>query len=307
MAALDRRAEQVRAFNRFYTRQIGLLDRGYLESPLSLTEMRVLYELANSGPRTASALCDDLGLDAGYASRILRGFEGRGWIRRSAADGDARQSILSLTRKGLAGFAPFDKKAHDHGVAMLGKLAARDQIRMTEAMQIIEQLLGDRAAQKPKIVVRPHRPGDIGWVIHRHGALYAQEYGWDERFEALVAEIAARFVQEFDAERERCWIAEMDGEIAGSIFLVKKSKSVAKLRLLLVEPWARGSGIGTLLVGECIGFAREAGYKKITLWTQSGLDAARRIYERAGFRRVKEEPGPDLAGGMLSQTWELML
>jgi DNA-binding MarR family transcriptional regulator/GNAT superfamily N-acetyltransferase len=306
MTHLDRRTDQVRAFNRFYTRQIGLLHPGYLASPLSLTEMRLLYELMHGDDRTASSLCRDLGLDPGYLSRMLRGFQKRGWIRRTAVEGDARRSILSLTRKGRAAFAPFDAKAHRETAAMLARLSPGEQRRLTDATSVIEQLLGNRTERKREIVLRPHRSGDMGWVIHRHGALYSQEYGWDERFEALVADIAARFIQQLDPQRERCWIAEIDGEIAGSIFLVKKSKSVAKLRLLLVEPWARGAGVGTRLVDECIRFARAAGYKKLTLWTQSVLHAARRIYERAGFQLAHEEPSRDFPN-TLSQTWDLAL
>jgi len=307
MTALDRHAEDIRTFNRMYTRQIGLLDRSYLDSTLSLTEMRVLYELAAADGLTASALCATVGLDAGYASRIMHSFEKRGGVRRTASDDDARRILLTLTRKGRAMFAPYDRKAHEHAAAMAGALSPGDRSRLTGAMQTIASLLEGAAAPKREIVLRPHRPGDIGWVIHRHGALYAQEYGWDERFEALVAEIAARFVQEFDAQRERCWIAEINGEIAGSIFLVKKTKSIAKLRLLLVEPWARGTGLGTRLVDECIGFARQAGYRKITLWTQDVLHAARRIYERDGFKLMEETRHRDFGDEMKSQIWDLAL
>lgn len=311
MPILDQRATEVRSFHRFYTKQIGLLRQGYLDSPFSLTEMRVLYELAHREKLTAAGLCRDLDLDAGYVSRMLKSFEKRGWLSRKRAAGDGRQQVLSFSGRGRVGFAKFETKAHADTAAMLAKLPEDGQARLVAAMAAIERLLGVRPEPKTPYVLRPHRPGDIGWVIHRHGALYAQEYGWDERFEALVAEIAARFIQKFDPRRERCWIAEKDGEIVGSVFLVKKSKDVAKLRLLLVEQSARGLGIGARLVEECIRFARQAGYKKITLWTQNVLHAARRIYERAGFQLMHEEPSPDLGGdrcrGMLSQTWDLVV
>jgi len=307
MTGLDRRAEEVRSFNRFYTRHIGLLRLGYLNSPFSLTEMRALYELAHQEGLTAAALCRELDLDAGYLSRMLKNFEKHGWLQRKRASGDGRQSVLAMTRSGRAIFAPYDAKAHAETAAMLAKLSPDAQRRLMTAMHSIEKLLGSQPEPSTPYILRQHQPGDIGWVIHRHGALYTQEYGWDERFEALVAEIAARFIQRFDSKRERCWIAEKDGDIVGSIFLVKKTKSVAKLRLLLVEPSARGLGIGARLVDECIRFARQAGYKKITLWTQNVLHSARRIYQRAGFQLVHEEPNRDLGHDLKAQTWDLIL
>jgi DNA-binding MarR family transcriptional regulator/GNAT superfamily N-acetyltransferase len=297
----------VRGFNRFYTKQIGLLRKGYLESPFSLTEVRVLYELAHREHPIATELANELELDAGYLSRLLRSFEKRGLIARKSSETDARQNFLSLTKKGCKAFAPLETKSQKETAAMLTKLSEAEQDRLVEAMHSIEELLGSKPDQKTPYVLRSHRPGDMGWVVHRHGALYAREYGWDERFEALVAGIVAKFIQNFDPKRERCWIAEQDGAIAGSIFLVRKSDRVAKLRLLLVEPSARGLGIGNRLVEECIGFARQAGYRRITLWTQSNLYAARHIYEKAGFRLVKTEPHRDFGYDLESETWDLRL
>lgn len=303
----DSKVAAVRGFNRFYTRQIGVLDKGYLKSPFSLTEARVLYELANRKRSTATELGKQLGIDAGYLSRILMGFEKRGYLKRQASKNDGRQSHLSLTVAGHKAYAPLEKKSQAEVAAMVDKLSPAAQNCLIEAMHNIEAILGDRPEPKAPYLLRPHQPGDMGWVIHRHGALYAQEYGWDERFEALVAEIAARFIQNFDPKRERCWIAEKDGAIAGSVFLVKHSDTIGKLRLLLVEPSARGLGIGGRLVEECIRFARQAGYKKITLWTQSILLAARHIYEKAGFRLVQAEPQNSFGFDLIGETWDLDL
>jgi DNA-binding MarR family transcriptional regulator/GNAT superfamily N-acetyltransferase len=297
----------VRAFNRFYTRQIGLLHAGYLKSPFSLTEVRVLYEIARRPRLTAAALGKELGLDAGYLSRILLKFDNRGLIRRQPSESDGRQSCLSLTRAGQSAFSPLDRGAELQVATLLAKLSQPDQAHLIQSMRTIEQLLDAHPQPATPYLLRSHQPGDMGWVIHRHGALYAQEYGWDERFEALVAEIAAQFIQNFDARRERCWIAEKDGAIAGSVFLVRKSKTVAKLRLLLVEPSARGLGLGGRLVEECIRFARQAGYRKITLWTQSILLAARKIYERNGFQLVSQEPHRTIGRRLIGETWELKL
>jgi DNA-binding MarR family transcriptional regulator/N-acetylglutamate synthase-like GNAT family acetyltransferase len=303
---LDQRAEVVRSFNRFYTRQIGLLHKSYLECPFSLAEMRVLYELAHRDGLTATELSGDLDLDAGYLSRMLLGFKKRGYVRKTVAEDDARQSHLSLTTRGKAVFAPFDAKSHAEIAGMLARRSPAEQKHLVEAMRTIETILGGGERKTP-YVLREHRPGDMGWVVHRHGALYFQEYGWDERFEALVAEIAAKFIQNFDPKRERCWIAERDGEIVGSIFLVRKSETVGKLRLLLVEPSARGIGLGRHLVAECIRFARQVGYRKVVLWTQKNLLAAIHLYEEAGFRLVKEEPHASYGYDLISQTWELKL
>src|SRR5260370_1013355 len=233
--------ESFRSFNRFYARQIGLLRKGYLDSPFSLTEVRILYELAHRDAPTATELSKELGIDAGYLSRTLLRFRKRGLIQRKPSSDDRRQAHLSLTKRGRQAFAPLETESQAQIAAMLGKLSAPEQNRLVGAMHTIEKLLGAKSGRTAPYLLRPHRPGDMGWVIHRHGAIYAREYGWDERFEALVAEIAAKFIQNFDPGRERCWIAEKDGEIAGSVFLVKQSEMVAKLRLLLVEPSARGA------------------------------------------------------------------
>lgn len=303
----DRRAESVRRFNRFYTRQIGLLQRGYLDSPFSLAEARVLYEIAHADGPTATDLCRELAMDAGYLSRLLRNFQKRGLIDRKVSESDARRSHLFLTKRGRRVFAPLDARAHQEVAAMLARLPEPEQKRLIDSIETIGRVLGGKPPEKSPYILRPHQPGDIGWVVHRHGVLYFQEYGWDERFEALVAEIAARFIRNFDAKRERCWIAEKDGAIAGSVFLVREPDEVAKLRLLLVEPWARGLGIGSRLVEECIRFARQARYRKITLWTQGELAAAQRIYRKAGFRLVREEPHAHFGIPMVGQIWELDL
>lgn len=306
----DRHVAAVRSFNRFYTRQIGALDRGYLRSPYSLAEARVLYELATRAERpTATDLSRELGLDAGYLSRILRGFEKRRMLTRATARHDGRQSILSLSKKGRREFAKLDKRTSEQIRELVGTLPPAKKRDAIGAMQTIEAAFGagQKREQVRSLTVRLHRPGDMGWVIHRHGVLYAQAYGFDERFEALVARICADFIDGFDAKRERCWIAERDGEILGSIFCVQKSKTVAKLRMLLVEPSARGLGVGSRLVDECVRFARATGYKKITLWTQSNLDAARRIYQRAGFRLTREEPHTSFSKKLVAQTWDLQL
>jgi DNA-binding MarR family transcriptional regulator/N-acetylglutamate synthase-like GNAT family acetyltransferase len=299
--------DAVRGFNRFYTRQIGVLREGLLQSPFSLTEARVLYEIAHRPQPTATELCQELGLDAGYLSRILSKFEKSGLVSRSASRSDGRRILLKLSAKGRRTFATLDIRQRGEVASMLRPISPAGQFELVQAMQRIESLLGGRSESRP-YVLRAHQPGDMGWVIHRHGALYAQEYGYDEQFEALVAEIAARFIQNFDAKRERCWIAEKGGEIVGSVFLVKESKTVAKLRLLLVEPSARGLGIGKRLVDECIRFARQAGYRKIVLWTQSELPAARHVYQQAGFRLVEEKPHRSWGReDLVSEIWELDL
>jgi DNA-binding MarR family transcriptional regulator/GNAT superfamily N-acetyltransferase len=301
----DRQVQAVRSFNRFYTKQIGVLGEGHLDTAYSLTEARVLYELAHRERPTASEIGRDLGLDAGYLSRILRRFQKDGLVARKRSAEDARQSHLQITAKGRRAFAPLDRSASDAISKLMAGLSETGQTALTNCMRRIENLLGPKA--EPAVTLRSHRPGDIGWVIQRHGALYFQEYGWDERFEALVAEIAAKFVHNFDPARERCWIAEVDGEPAGSVFLVRQSDEVAKLRLLLVEPAARGLGVGQRLVTECIRFAREKGYQTITLWTQDVLHAAGHIYRKAGFRLVREEPHALFGIEMTGQIWELDL
>jgi len=297
----------VRRFNRFYTRQIGVLRQGLLNSPYSLAEARVLYEIAHRQQPTATELGQDLQLDAGYLSRILRSFEQRGLLSKQASPKDARQSLLSLTAMGRAEQSTLEAASNAEVGAMLDTLPVDRQTRLLRAMQAIEKLLGPGEASREPYLLRTHRPGDIGWIVHRHGLLYAREYGWDETFEALVAEIAAKFIRDFKPERERCWVAERDGEILGSVFLVEHSAAVAQLRLLLVEPSARGLGIGRRLVEECIRFARQAGYDRITLWTNDILGAARRIYEAAGFKLMGEEKHHSFGHDLVGQTWELRL
>jgi DNA-binding MarR family transcriptional regulator/N-acetylglutamate synthase-like GNAT family acetyltransferase len=301
------RVESVRRFNRFYTKQIGLLSEHILKSQFSLAEARVIYELAQREKATATEMGAELGLDAGYLSRLLAAFKKRGLISKKPSETDGRQSVIWLTDKGRKAFAELNAHSHGEVESLLGRLPQADQNRLIDAMRVIEEVLGARPEQNVPYVIRPHRPGDMGWVMHRHGVIYNEEYGWDEEFEALVAEIAAKFIRNYDPKRERCWIAERGGEIAGCIFLVKKTNTVAQLRLLLVEPSARGMGIGKRLVNECVRFARQTGYKKITLWTNSLLDAARHIYEEAGFRLVKEEPHHSFGHDLVGQNWELKL
>jgi len=297
----------VRRFNRFYTQQIGVLAEGLLSSPFSLTEARVIYELAHHEQTTATELGNELGLDAGYLSRILRGFKKQGLIDKQPSETDGRQTILRLTEQGQDAFATLNARSHNQIVAILDKLSTEDQNRLVDALRTIEGLLGARPEHKVPYILRPHQPGDMGWVVHRHGVLYAEEYGWNEQFEALVASIVAEFIQHYDPRRERCWMAEMDREVVGSVFLVKKSDTVAKLRLLLVEPKARGLGIGSRLVDECVRFARQASYDRITLWTNSVLLAARHIYEQAGFRLIQAGPHHSFGHDLIEETWELAL
>jgi len=303
---LAARVGAIRRFNRFYTRQIGVLHEGLLASPFSLAESRVLYELARRDDLTATELGRELGLDAGYLSRMLRGFETRGFVekRRSARDG--RQSHLALTAAGRQAFAPLDERSSAEVAAMLARLPAATQGRLARAMAEIEAILHPVAEAAP-YSLRAHRPGDIGWVVERHGALYHQEYGWDQGFEALVAEIGAKFIRDFDPVRERAWIAERHGERVGSVFLVRQSDQIAKLRLLLVEPSARGLGLGRRLTEECVRFARDRGYAKITLWTNDILTAARTIYDRAGFRLVASEAHRSFGHDLVGENWELEL
>ena len=301
----DRCVGVVRGFSRFWTRRIGALEEGYLKSPFSLTEARVLYELAHAEETSASQLGEELGLDAGYLSRILRGFEERGLVDKKPSQTDGRRRLLSLTARGREAFAPLDTRSQEDIGSMLDALSDAEVERLVGAMRTIEGLLGNRPGAP--YLLRPHGPGDMGWVVHRHGALYGREYGWDERFEALVARIVADFVDNYDPAGERCWIAERNGEPVGSVFLVRQSESVAKLRLLLVEPEARGLGIGTRLVEECIRFAGSHGYVKLTLWTNDVLHAARHIYETAGFRLVHEEPHHSFGHDLVGQNWEMSL
>ncbi len=301
------RVPAVRAFNRFYTRQIGVLQRGVLQSPYSLTEVRVLYELANGMDLTATELERLLDLDPGYLSRILRVFERRGMLLRERSRKDGRQRLLRLTARGRKVFSELDVRQSREVGKMLEPISEDGHETLIASMQAIQGVLIGKSDGKGKVSVRTHSPGDMGWVMFRHGVLYDREYGWDERFEALVGEIVVNFLKNFDEERERCWIAEIDGKRVGSIFLVKESTTVAKLRLLLVEPSARGHGVGKLLVRECIDFAQKAGYRKLTLWTNSVLDAARHLYEVAGFRLVKEEKHTSFGHELTGQYWELEL
>ena len=304
---LQQRTGDVRRFNRFYTRQIGVLRRNYLDSAYSLGEMRVLYELAH-GATTATDIGRALDLDAGYLSRVLRNFEKRGFIGRKPSRADARQSHIALTARGAKAFAPFEKRSQDFVGGMLGKLKPDDQARLVAAMTTIETLLGEPAASaKPSYTLRAPRRGDFGWMVSRHAELYAQEYNWGEPFEGLCAQIVADFVNNFDAKLERCWIAEMDGENVGCVMLVKDAPGVARLRLLLVEPKARGIGLGQRLVDECVKFAREAGYKRVTLWTHSILLAARRAYEKAGFTLTSSEKKRSWGEDVVAEYWDLDL
>ena len=295
----------VRRFNRFYTRRIGALQPHYLGGPYSLPQARVLYELGQRGECTASELGADLDLDLGYLSRLLYGLKRNGLVLGEAAKDDARRVRLTLTAKGRKVYQQLDARSRDEVGAMLAKLAAPDQQRLVGALQAVEGVLEKRTERDVRL--RAHRPGDMGWVIGAHGRLYAQEYGWDERFEALVAGIAAAFINELDKKRERCWIAEMGGEPVGCVFVVKQTKTVAKLRLLIVEPRARGIGLGRRLVEECIAFARARRYQKLVLWTQSNLTAARHIYKSTGFKLVSTQRHQDFGIKLTGEYWELAL
>jgi DNA-binding MarR family transcriptional regulator/GNAT superfamily N-acetyltransferase len=305
--SLEQRVGAVRRFNRLYTRQIGVLQDGFLQTPYSLAEARVLYELAQRDRSTATDLVAALGLDHGYLSRILRGFGERGLVVKTASPDDRRQSLLSLTTKGRMAYAPLEQRSQNDVAAMIGKLSAADQDRVVAAMATIETVLWDKPTGDVPYILRPPRPGDMGWVVSRHGALYGQEHGWDERLEALTAEIVAAFVRKQDPRRERCWIAERRGANVGSVFLVKDTDEVARLRLLLVEPDARGLGIGARLVEECIRFANEVGYRKMTLWTHSVLTAARHIYKQAGFVLVATSKHNEFGKTLVGETWDLAL
>ncbi len=304
---LDRRVGELRRFNRFYTQKIGALEEGLLASPFSLTEARVLYEIALAEQQAAAQIGRRLGLDRGYLSRILRGFERRGLICRTASAGDRRVSLLGLTPQGQSAFSELDARSQAEIGALLRALPEEAQHRLVGAASTIERVLGARADDRANYLLRPHRVGDMGWIIARHGVLYAQEYGWDIRFEALVAEIAAKFVHNFNPRRECCWIAEKDGENAGSVMLVEETEVVAKLRLLLVEPDARGLGIGARLVQECLRFAGNVRYKKVILWTNSILVAARRLYQNAGFQMIDAQPHRSFGKDLVGETWELAL
>ena len=303
------RVQAVRRFSRFYTRQIGVLHEGFLGGPLTLTEGRVIYEIAQANQTTAAKLADDLGLDAGYLSRLLRSLEDRGLIERRRSETDGRESVLSLSQAGQTAFKTIDERSRDEVGAMLEKLTEPEQQRLVTALATAEQLLSGQPCDpaKPPYLLRPPQPGDMGWVVHRQAVLYAQEYGFDEDFEALIAEIVAKFIQDLKPRQERCWLAEIDGIVVGSVFLVRKSDELAQLRLLYVEPTARGLGIGQRLVEECIRFAKHARYRRMTLWTNDILAAARRIYQRAGFKLLEEEPHHSFGRDLVGQNWELVL
>ncbi|KQB60387.1 MarR family transcriptional regulator, partial [Acidovorax sp. SD340] len=302
-------AKAVRRFNRFLTRRVGVLDP-YLGSNLSLTDVRVLYELAHREAPVASELARDLGLDGGYLSRILRRFETAGWITRSASAKDARQSVLALTSLGRDVFEPLQQRSRDEAAALLAPLPPARQQELVDAMGRIETLLDPTLANLsgPRVaVLRDPVPGDIGWVVQQHGEIYWREYGWDSRFEALVADIAAQFVRKFQSAWERCWVAELDGERVGAVFVVRKSATTAQLRMLILSPKARGLGLGARLTDECIAFARAKGYKKMVLWTNSCLTAARGIYAKRGFKLAKSEPYEGFGQQLVGETWELKL
>jgi DNA-binding MarR family transcriptional regulator/GNAT superfamily N-acetyltransferase len=301
------RIAAVRRFNRFYTREIGVLAEDWLDSPFSLTEARVLYEILHRDRPTAGAIAKDLGLDAGYLSRLLRGFAARGLIAREPSDRDGRQSLLSVTERGRRAYAPLETHTNEQVSAMLEALPAEAQARLIGAMSTIETLLEKKPEANASYVLRPHRPGDMGWIVSRHGAVYCGEYGWNENIEALTAEIVAGFLRNFDPRRECCLIAERAGGPAGCVLLVKKTERVAQLRLLLVDAEARGLGIGARLVDECIAFARAAGYREIMLWTHSVLTAARGIYQKSGFKLVSTKRHREFGRAVVGETWMLRL
>ena len=297
----------VREFNRFYTQKIGVLGGGLLDSSYTLTEVRVLYEIAHRERPLASDLVRDLGLDAGYLSRILAKFARRGWLQRERSGEDARKAHLHLTAKGKSACQALDVRARDEIGELLAPLPREEQVKLQGHLQNVQALLGAAPARTDALQLREHRPGDIGWIVQKHGELYAQEYGWNTDFEALVAEICAKFLRQLDPAVERCWIAERNGVRVGCIMLVRHSRTVAKLRLLLVDPSQRGLGVGNTLVSECLAFARAAGYRKVTLWTQSMLAAARKLYEGHGFRKVAAEPHESFGAKLVAETWDLQL
>jgi|AraplaMF_Col_mMF_1032025.scaffolds.fasta_scaffold00019_129 DNA-binding MarR family transcriptional regulator/GNAT superfamily N-acetyltransferase len=304
---LERDVAAMRRFNRFYTQKIGVLSEGLLNSPFTLTEARLLYELAHRDNPTATELGRDLGLDAGYLSRILAGFEKKKLLKRTPSETDGRRYHLALTEKGRKAFATLDEGSRAEIADLLQPMSSAARDRLAKAMAAIEAVLGPAATDAAPYTLRDPRPGDLGWVIHKQGRLYAEEYGWDASFEALVAEIVAGFAKNFDPKHERCWIAERDGEAVGSIFLVRESEKVAKLRLLYVDAAARGLGLGKRLVEECVAQARAFGYEKMTLWTNDILHAARHIYVDQGFKLAKEERHRSFGKDLVGQYWELDL
>jgi DNA-binding MarR family transcriptional regulator/GNAT superfamily N-acetyltransferase len=298
-----------RRFTRMYTRYIGTLNEGLFNTKYSLPEGRVLYELATRSAPQANAIAHALGMDPGYLSRLLRKFERGGLLKRKASVHDGRFADLLLTTRGQSEFKKLNALSEGQAATILKSLSPAERARLTGCMQAIENILVQPDQQRPIFVLRPHRVGDMGWIVHREGVGYAEQFGWDGTFEALVARIVSDFITQFDPARERCWVAEIDGQNVGHIFLVKHPEEphTAKLRLLFVEPAARGKGLGDALAKECIQFARSAGYKKITLWTQSILAAAHRIYKNAGFRLISETPHRSFGKDLIGQTWELNL
>ena len=311
----DSRTAAIRRFNRFYTRRIGVLHEKLADTRFSLTESRLLWELAHRGRTTAAELARDLDLDPGYLSRLLRALKDRKLITSERSPSDARHLHLGLSAAGRRAFAPLDRQSEADAAALLALLPDGEQRRLVDATAAIESLLGKRPRDAAPWLLRSPHPGDIGWVIERHGRLYADEYGWDTRFEALVARIGADFIERFDAGREACWIAERDGINVGSVFLVQARDDAtgavvdgsAQLRMLLVEPAARGLGIGERLVTECEHFARQVGYRKIMLWTNANLTAARNIYRKAGYRLVHTEAHHSFGHDLVGETWEMSL
>jgi DNA-binding MarR family transcriptional regulator/GNAT superfamily N-acetyltransferase len=301
------RVAAVRRFNRFYTQNLGVLRPGWLDSAFSLTEARVLYEIKQRDGVTASNIARDLGLDAGYLSRILRGFHKNGLIRKDVSADDRRQSLLSMTARGRQAFDPLERRTERQVGALLGRLSASEQDQLISAMRAIETIIVSKPKAESEIVLHRAQPGDLGWVVARHAELYAQEFGWGGDFEGLCARIVADFVSNYDPKHERCWIAKMDGQNVGSVFLVKDSQEVARLRLLLVDPVARGRGLGSRLTDECVRFARMRGYLTITLWTHKVLTVARHIYERAGFRLTSSEHRRSFGRNVISEHWDLAL
>ena len=305
--ALESQIAAIRGFSRFYTRKLGIIEPKLLASPWTLQEARIIYEIAQHDSCTATDLIQTLGLDAGFLSRTLQALQRRQIVARKPSKADRRANELALTAKGRAAFAELERRSRHEVGALLAGLDDRERSAVVNAMTVIEQVL-EPPAQKPAgFLLRSHRPGDIGWIVSRHGAIYAQEYGWDISFEALAAEITAQFLKSWDPAREQCWIAEIDGEPVGSIFLVRASDDVAKIRLLLVEKKARGLGVGRALVEQCIRFAKDAGYRSITLWTQTILVAARGIYQHAGFQCVRQEKHHSFGVDLIGETWELEL
>jgi DNA-binding MarR family transcriptional regulator/GNAT superfamily N-acetyltransferase len=304
---VDQRISSMREFNRFYTQRIGVLRDGFLGSDCTLTEGRVLYELANRERPLASDLTRDLALDPGYLSRILTKFARRGWLKRERSAQDARKALLHLTAKGRAAFESLDRRSHKEIGGLLAPLPPERQAKLQGHLENVQALLGTPSPRTGDLTLRTHGPGDIGWIVQQHGLLYANEFGWNSEFEALVADICAKFLRNFDSSGERCWIAERGDVPVGCIMLVRHSRNVAKLRLLLVDPSQRGLGVGAKLVEECMEFARAAGYRKVTLWTQSILTAARRLYEANGFKLVASEPHESFGAKLVGETWECVL